>query len=232
MEEIVPVGSQVLAHTATLDGLPDDLAGALIGVARTRPVKAGQVLFNAGDPGDGFYAVLEGALRVVLRGSEGEQLLAILSPGTIFGEMSLFDGEPRSATVVAGRPSRVAFFEKSAVFRFADDHPAVYRHMLCIVGRRLRAANATLAAHSLLPLPGRVAQTLLHLADLFGKDVGQGRTLVHHRISQTDLAAMVGAARESVSRVLNEWKREGHISRIAGYYCIEDREPLTALATL
>ena len=226
------VNPQVLSQSIALDGLPEELAEELIKVARTRPVKAGQAVFEAGDPGDGFYALLEGSLRVVLRGEESEQVLALLSPGAIFGEMSLFDGEARSASVVAAKASRVAFFDKAAVYRFADDHPAVYRHMLTIVGKRLRASNATLAARSLLPLAGRVAQTLLHLSDLFGKDVGQGRTLIHHKISQADLAAMVGAARENVSRVLNDWKREGHISRISGYYCIEDIQALRALATL
>ncbi|MEO1104886.1 MAG: helix-turn-helix domain-containing protein, partial [Pseudomonadota bacterium] len=93
-------------------------------------------------------------------------------------------------------------------------------------------SNATLAARSLLPLTGRVAQTMLHLADMFGKDVGNDRRLVHHKISQADLAAMVGAARENVSRVLNDWKREGLISRFSGYYCIEDVAALRALATI
>ncbi len=226
------VNPQVLSQSVALDGLPDDLAEELTKLARTRPIKSGQAVFETGDPGDGFYALLEGSLRVVLRGEEHEQVLALLSPGAIFGEMSLFDGEPRSASVVAAKPSRIAFFDKSAVYRFADDHPGVYRHMLLIVGKRLRASNASLAARSLLPLSGRVAQTMLHLSDLFGKDVGQGRILVHHKISQADLAAMVGAARENVSRVLNDWKREGHISRISGYYCIEHVSVLRALATL
>ena len=226
------VNPQVLSRSVALDGLPDELACDLIKLARPRPIKTGACVFEAGDPGDGFYALLEGSLRVVLRGEDGEQVLALLSPGEIFGELSLFDGEPRSATVIAVKTSRLAFFDKATVFRFADDNPAVYRHMLCIVGRRLRASNASLAARSLLPLPGRVAQTLLHLADLFGKNVGGERILVHHKISQADLAAMVGAARENVSRVLNEWKRNGLISRISGYYCIEDQPALSALASL
>lgn len=226
------IPANVLSQSIALDGLPNELAEELIKVARNRPVKAGVALFEAGDPGDGFYALLEGSLKVILRGEEGEQVLALLSPGAIFGELSLFDGEPRSATVVAAKASRVAFFDKAAVFRFADDNPGVYRHMLCIVARRLRTSNATLAARSLLPLTGRVAQTMLQLADMFGKDVGDGRRLVHHKISQADLAAMVGAARENVSRVLNDWKREGHISRFSGYYCIEDLPALRALAAL
>lgn len=226
------VTPQVLSQSGALDGLPEDLAEPLAKVARTRPVRPGQSVFEEGDPGDGFYVLLEGVLRVVLRGGEGEQLLAILAPSAVFGEMSLFDGEPRSASVVASKASRVAFFDKAAVYRFADDHPAVYRHMLLIVGRRLRASNASLTARSLLPLAGRVAQTVLHLSDRFGKDVGQGRMLVHHKISQSDLALLVGAARENVSRVLNEWKRQGYISRISGYYCIENKAALKALATL
>ncbi len=226
------VNPQVLSNSVALDGLPEELGAELIKVARTRPVKAGAAIFEAGDPGDGFYALLEGSLRVLLRAEDGEQVLAILSPGAIFGELSLFDGQPRSAAVVAAKASRVAFFDKGAVFRFADENPLVYRHMLAIVGKRLRASNATLAARTLLPLPGRVAQAMLQLAELFGKDVGQGRTLVHHKISQADLAAMVGAARENVSRVLNEWKRDELVSRVSGYYCIEDRQALEALAAI
>ncbi|MEM6849055.1 MAG: Crp/Fnr family transcriptional regulator [Pseudomonadota bacterium] len=226
------VNPQVLSNSVALDGLPEELGAELIKVARTRPVKAGVAIFEAGDPGDGFYALLEGSLRVLLRAEDSEQVLAILSPGAIFGELSLFDGQPRSASVVAAKASRVAFFDKGAVFRFADENPLVYRHMLAIVGKRLRASNATLAARTLLPLPGRVALAMLQLAELFGKDVGQGRTLVHHKISQADLAAMVGAARENVSRVINDWKRDELVSRVSGYYCIEDRQALEALAAI
>ena len=104
--------------------------------------------------------------------------------------------------------------------------------MLSIVGSRLRQANDVLAARSFLPLPGRVAQTLLQLAETFGKPVDNGRVLIHYKLSQADIANMAGAARENVSRVLNDWKRAGTVSRISGYYCLENPEWLRQASAL
>ena len=223
----------LLSQSFSLEGLPEELANCLFSLARTVTLKAGRTLFSFGDPGNGFYSVIDGSLKVILTSHEGsEQLLAVLGPGSIVGELSLFDGRPRSATVVALKSSRLAFVEKSAFQRFADENPAVYRHMLEIVGKRLRVSNDALAARSFLPLPGRVAQAMLQLADSYGKDVGPGRTLIHYKLSQADLANMAGGARENVSRILNDWKRAGTISRISGYYCIENRACLVTAAAL
>ncbi|CAN0604844.1 unnamed protein product, partial [Ectocarpus sp. 12 AP-2014] len=135
-------------------------------------------------------------------------------------------------TVSALKAAQLAFIDKAAFERFADENPAVYRHMLSIVGKRLRQANDVLAARSFLPLPGRVAQTLLQLSETFGKPLDDGRVLIHYKLSQADIANMAGAARENVSRVLNDWKRAGIISRISGYYCLEQPEWLKQAAAL
>jgi len=223
----------LLSQSFSLEGLPEELAQCLFSLARPVTLKAGKVLFSAGDPGNGFYSVLEGSLKVILTSHEGgEQLLAVLGPDAIVGELSLFDDRPRSATVAAVKQSRLAFVEKSAFQRFADDNPAVYRHMLQIVGKRLRTSNDALAARSFLPLPGRVAQSILQLADSYGREVGPGRVLIHYKVSQSDIANMAGGARENVSRILNDWKRCGNISRISGYYCIEKHDVLAAAASL
>lgn len=223
----------ILDRSFSLEGLEERFAAGLAALARTVKLEPGKALFRAGDPGNGFYVVMEGSLKVCVNSCAGsEQLLAMLGVGSVVGELSLFDGQPRSATVVAVKPTRLAFVEKSAFERFADDNPAVYRHILRIVGQRLRQSNDALAARSFLPLPGRVAQTLLHLAVSFGRPLENERMLIHYKISQSDIASMAGGARENVSRVLNDWKRVGTISRISGYYCIEDRRTLEAAATL
>lgn len=225
--------AKFLEQSFSLEGLEEDLKEGLLNLARPVNLTAGQVLFVAGDPGNGFYGVLEGSLKVSIVSGEGaEQLLAVLGPGDVVGELTLFDARPRSATVSALKPAKLAFVEKYAYERFADDNPAIYRHMLQLVGARLRQANDVLAARSFLPLPGRVAQSLLQLADNFGKPLDGGRTLVHYKLSQADLANMAGAARENVSRVLNEWRRAGIISRISGYYCIEEMDTLKAAAEM
>lgn len=222
-----------LKNSFSLQGLDDELTEGLSLLARPMKISAGTTLFENGDPGNGCYAVLEGSMKVSLLSVDGdEQLLAVLGPGDLVGELALLDGRPRSATVSALKDAQLAFIDKAAFERFADENPAVYRHMLAIVGKRLRHANDVLAARSFLPLPGRVAQTLLQLSETFGKQLDDGRMLIHYKLSQADIANMSGAARENVSRVLNDWKRSGTISRISGYYCLEDVKFLEQAATL
>lgn len=220
-------------RSVLLEGLPAALSAGLATLARPVTLADDEVLFSAGDPGDGFYGVLDGSLKVVVFSAQGqEQLLALLGPGAVVGELALFDGRPRSATVVAARPTRLAFVERAAFERYADDNPALYRHMLKIVGGRLRHANDVVAARAFLPLPGRVAQVLLQLAVDFGRPLDGDRVLIHTRMSQAEIAHMAGAARENVSRVLNDLKRTGAVSRVSGYYCIERPAELAAAATL
>lgn len=222
-----------LKNSFSLEGLDPELTSDLSRLARPMKLAAGAILFENGDPGNGFYAVIEGSLKVSILSIDGdEQLLAVLGPGDLVGELALLDGRPRSATVSALKEAQLAFVDKAAFARFADENPAVYRHMLSIVGKRLRHANDVLAARSFLPLPGRVAQTLLQLAETFGKPLDDGRMLIHYKLSQADIANMSGAARENVSRVLNDWKRSGTISRISGYYCLEQLEFLEQASTL
>jgi CRP-like cAMP-binding protein len=115
---------------------------------------------------------------------------------------------------------------------FTRSNPEVYRHITALLARRLRDIDESLAAASFLPLKGRVARALLSLADAFGKDVGSGRILVHQKVSQSDLAAMAGIARENVSRILQEWTRGALISRLGGYYCLENCAALKREATI
>ena len=82
------------------------------------------------------------------------------------------------------------------------------------------------AAGSFLPLKGRVARALLDLAEAFGQDVGQGRILIRQKVSQSDVAAMAGIARENVSRILNDWIRDKLVSRLSGHYCLENKDKL------
>ncbi len=207
--------------------LPADLSSGLFGHARPVRLAANQVLFLAGDPGDGCYRVDEGLLKVtVVSPSGGERILAILGPGTLVGELSVIDGAPRSASVTAIRESKLAFVSRAAFDAFAQANPEVYRPLTMLLARRLRDIDGALAATSFLSLKGRVARALLGLAEAFGKDVGSGRVLVRQKVSQSDLAAMAGIARENVSRILQDWKRRSLVSRLAGYYCLEQKSAL------
>jgi CRP-like cAMP-binding protein len=213
--------------------LPVDLSGLLFAQARRVRLKTDHMLFLAGDPGDGFYRIDEGLLKVTAVSAGGrERILAILGPGAMVGELSVIDGGPRSNSVAAVRDCVLTFVSRVDFHRVAEGHPDIYRHVATLLARRLRNANEVVAASSFLSLKGRVAQALLSLADAFGQDVGSERILIKQRVSQSDLAAMAGIARENVSRILNDWKRLNVVSQLAGYYCLEKRVELMREAEL
>jgi CRP-like cAMP-binding protein len=210
-----------------LSALPAELSSRLFAKARVVSLAVDEVLFLAGDGGDGCYRVDDGLLKASVMSSAGsERILAIFGQGAVIGELSMIDGAPRSASVIALRPSKLCYVSRAAFENFGEAYPAVYRHVTAVLVRRLRDTNGALVATSFLSVKGRVARALLSLAHAFGHDVGSGRILVRQKVTQSDLAAMAGIARENVSRVLQDWMRRSLISRLAGYYCLEDKAAL------
>jgi CRP/FNR family transcriptional regulator, cyclic AMP receptor protein len=208
-------------------GLPVDLWTKPFASAKLIRLAAGEILFRAGASGDGCYRVEHGLIKVaIVSGSGGERILAFLGQGAIVGELSIIDGLPRSATVMAVRETMLGFLSPAAFDVFADKHPEVYKSLAKLLARRLRETDRTIAAISFLSLKGRLARTILELADHFGQEVGLGRIVIRQKIGQNDLAAMAGIARENVTRVLNDWQRHKILSRLSGYYCIENKAQL------
>ncbi len=120
----------------------------------------------------------------------------------------------------------LSFLSRANFARFAKKHPEVYESLVTLLAERLRETDVTIAAGTFLPLRGRVACALLELAHDFGKETGSGRVVIHQKIGQSNLAAMAGIARESVSRILNDWKRRKLVSSHSGYYWIENKAQL------
>jgi CRP/FNR family cyclic AMP-dependent transcriptional regulator len=206
-----------------LAALPTELSQSLFAKARPLSLKADQTLFVAGDEGDGCYRVEEGLLKASIAApAGGERILAVLGPGSVVGELSMIDGGPRSASVTALRDSKLSFVGRAAFEAFGQARPDLYRHVATLLARRLRDTDEALVATNFLSVKGRVARSLLSLADAFGRDLDQGRILIRQKVSQSDLAAMAGIARENVSRVLHDWASRSVVSRLAGYYCLEN----------
>jgi CRP/FNR family transcriptional regulator, cyclic AMP receptor protein len=221
------------SHQGLLSGLPEPLSGELFEAAKAVRLNGDEVLFLAGDVGEGCYRVEDGLLKVTMVSRSGtERILAFLGPGHIVGELSIIDGLPRSASVVAVRPTSLSYLSRTAFEEFAEKHPEIYKSLVTLLAARLRETDGAIAVGSFLPLKGRVACTLLELAEDFGQDVGSGRIVIRQKIGQSDLAAMAGIARENVSRILNDWKRRKLISRLSGYYCLEDKAKLESEAEL
>jgi CRP/FNR family transcriptional regulator, cyclic AMP receptor protein len=216
-----------------LSGLPDHLSAALFARAKPMQINADAALFLAGDAGDGCYCVKSGLLKVTILSRSGhERILAFFGPPAIVGELSIIDGLPRSASVVAVRTATLSFLSRVDFENFASKHLEVYKSLVTLLAHRLRETDAAVAAGSFLPLRGRVACTLLELAQDFGQDVGSGRIVIRQKIGQSDLAAMTGIARENLSRILNDWQRRKLVSRLSGYYCLENKAKLQNEAEL
>jgi len=216
-----------------LSDLPERLSAALLANAKPVKLAADEILFLAGDPGDGCYRLNDGLLKVSMVSPAGaERILAILGPGSLVGDMAMIDGRPRSASVSALRDCKLSFVSRSAFEALAAKNPDVYKHLLSLLAQRLRDTDQVVAAGTFLPVKGRVARALLDLAKAFGNEVGGGRIVIRQKLSQSDVAAMAGIARENVSRILNDWKRQSVVSRIAGYYCLENRAALEAEAEM
>jgi CRP/FNR family transcriptional regulator, cyclic AMP receptor protein len=138
----------------------------------------------------------------------------------------VLNGLARSASVVVVRNATVRFLSNAAFEAFAEKHPELYKSLVGLLAKRLRETNTVVATSSFLSLKGRVARTMLELAEHFGQEVGPGRIVIRQKIRQNDLAAMAGIARENVTRILNDWERRKLVSRLSGYYCLEDKAQL------
>jgi CRP/FNR family transcriptional regulator, cyclic AMP receptor protein len=202
-----------------LSRLPTYLTTDLFAGANPVKLAADQVLFLAGDPGDSCYRVELGLLKVTMVSRSGiERILSFIGRGGIVGELAILDGLPRSASVVAVRDTALSRLTRAEFGAFAERHLELYKSLITLLTQRLRETNVAVAAGSFL--------SLRELADHFGRDVGSDRIVVEHKIGQSDLAAMAGIARENLSRILKDWERRKIVSRLSGYYCLEDKSKL------
>ena len=148
-------------------------------------------------------------LAVCVASDNGEQrMLAILGPGAIVGELAMIDGLPKSASVQAVRDCELTFVSRAAFTAMLRHHWELHMDIMATLAARLRQSDEDMISSSFLTARSRVARALLQFARHLGEETDRGRVLIRHRITQSDLAAMAGVARESVSRTLREWHRQ------------------------
>jgi CRP/FNR family transcriptional regulator, cyclic AMP receptor protein len=157
----------------------------------------------------GFYIILEGSARVAITGPDGrEAVLAFLEQGDFFGEMSLLDGDPRSATVRASSDARLLLVRRQVFLDLLRRFPEIAIGLLTELSSRLRRANHKISALALSPVYARVSGALLQLAELRGFRL-RGQVVIHDRPTQQEIADMANTSRETVSRVLGQMQKEG-----------------------
>jgi CRP/FNR family transcriptional regulator, cyclic AMP receptor protein len=207
MTQSATVSTTALRTFPLFQGLPD---ATLEGVARSammRRFPRGQAVVHAGDRTDYVYFVLTGSLKVVVSDEDGrEVILSILGQGELFGEMGIFGEHPRSASVVAVVPSDLVMLAKNDFRHLMHDNFEVAWRMMCNLADRLRNADRKIESLALMDVYGRVARLLLEMSEEVN-----GETLVVSKITKQDIAKMIGASREMVSRVMKDLSIQGLI---------------------
>jgi len=191
-------------------------------LCQTQHLPAGAVLFQKGDDGDALFGIRKGQVRIETGIADGTRLtLNILGSGDMFGEVAVLDGEPRTADAIADEPSELFILRRADFLAHLEREPRVAVKLIALLCQRIRWMSERMEESVLLPLPVRLARRLCALASDFGSEV---------HISQEQLGIFVGAARESVNRQLQQWRKEGLVDLKRGRILLLEAAKLSSVA--
>jgi CRP-like cAMP-binding protein len=198
-----------LRDAPLFSGLDDQAAEILEKSMTTIVLQRGDVLFNEGDAGNQLYVVTEGKIKLGRSSADGrENLVAVLGPGQMFGELTFFDPGPRSATATAVTDSKLSALGHDVLGPLVEENTGVALAFLHQLAERLRRTNEVVGDLVFSDVPGRVSKALISLAERFGRQADDG-IHVSHDLTQEELAQLVGASRETVNKALADFASRG-----------------------
>jgi CRP/FNR family transcriptional regulator len=204
---------------------PDDFQ-ALVATGRIVKFRKGQTIFRQDDPGDSFFVIVSGSVHITRLTPDGRELtVAILGPGECFGDLALLDGRPRSAGAAAAEKTATFVVMREAFLRWLDERPAASFTLLETLSLRLRHKDEVMSDLAFVDLAGRLAKRLADLA-LATSPVKHVKPDTLLRVTQAQLAAALGASRQSVNRELQHFEDRGWIAVSRGAIRIVDYESL------
>jgi CRP-like cAMP-binding protein len=216
----------VLMSAPLFAALDAEAAVALKSSMEERRLLKGDVLFAEGDPGDRLYVVTDGKIKLGHASGDGrETLLAVMGEGEMFGELSLFDPGPRTATATALTDATVMGLGHAALRPWLTGRPEVAEALLQALAQRLRRTNEAMSDLTFSDVPGRVAKALIDLGERFGESMPDGLHVTHD-MTQEELAQLVGASRETVNKALADFAQRGWIRLESRQVLILDVERL------
>jgi len=209
----------LLAQSELLADLNAGELERILADAHTVRLARNEVLFNEGDAAQALYGVRSGRVAISLQSADGRaSVLALMEVGDLFGDMPIFDGEPRSAQARALEPSDLLYVPYPPIKAVLEARPALLWTVVATLSRRLRSTDAALADSVFLDVTGRTAKRLLELA-------GDADTFALP-ITQEELAGLVGASRERVNKAISAFIRLGWLDQVDRQYRIADRAQL------
>jgi CRP-like cAMP-binding protein len=226
--------ARIFDQCAVFHTLSDEARVELLKRSSRRHFASGQVIFRYRTPGQSMMVILKGEVRISLPEPNGRAIiLADLQRGAILGEMSMLDGEDRSADATALTSCELLALERRDVLAFLERHPSVCLDILQMVCARLRGANERTLELGFLDVAARLAKILLARAKPLGNAAAAtGGVTSRVSDSQGDLAAMIGASREKVNRSLKQMQQQGILTTRDGRIEILDLGALQSIAGL
>ncbi|MEM7442351.1 MAG: Crp/Fnr family transcriptional regulator [Pseudomonadota bacterium] len=222
---------QWLTRSGLFGALDPALLDQLGALCRRRDLARGQILFSQGDEADGLYIVTAGILRILLVAGDGRELtLNLMEPGDVVGEISLLDGLPRSAGAVAMTDVTCLVLSRTDFEAALDENPSLSRQIIYALCELLRRNTDLIGDRAFLGLRGRLCRLLNALAVGHGRAGDDGATEIALRITQSDLATMLGATREAVNKQMNALAKMGLVRIAHGRVLVLDEAGLAELA--
>ncbi len=194
-------------------GLDDQEVHDLMSVAKKRTFRSGEVIFHRDDPGQVLYIIKEGKVKICLISPDGQEIsLVVFGRGEYFGDLALLDGLPRSADAIALEKVECYTLQRGDFHNAIMKNPRIAIQIMEVLCERLRKTDQQVEDLIVLDVYGRVAKKLLELAETHSVKQEDGSILINVRLTQQELAAMVGASRESVNKVLGYFTDKGYIT--------------------
>lgn len=220
----------LLAKSILFHQLPAEDLDRLVAFAKTKRIAAREVICHKAERSNQLSAIISGRVKLSTMSEDGKEMMfGIFGPGEIFGEISLLDGEERTATVTAIEPTELLLIERRDFIAFLERHPTVAIRLLGTLALRLRLTDELFEDTIFLNLPVRLAKRLLVLADSCGQETAQGMR-IGMKLSQQDIGSMIGTSRESVNKQMRAWEAQGLIKCEKGYITISRLDRLENLA--
>jgi CRP/FNR family transcriptional regulator, cyclic AMP receptor protein len=202
-------------------GLTEPELSSIVGHLSRTIYHAGTAVARIDDPGEAIYLIVEGTVKVAVDQPDGSSvILAILGAGEVLGEMSVVQSAGRSATIITLERSTMLWMNRTAFQECMQSVPMIAANLARILASRLRLANEQILLFATQDVYGRIARMLLAFAHEHGKPAANSGVLIPLRLTQTDLAGLVGASRVRVNQVLSTFKDQGYISFDQKHYLI------------
>jgi len=205
--------TQVLKNIPLFADLKDEIIQKIFNLMQKRVYKKGNIILMEEEFGDTLFILNKGSVKITRLSDDGrEVILSILGEGDFFGEMSIFDGENRSANVIALEDTAVLILKRGDFLDLLEKHPKIAIVLLQEMAMRLRRSDQQIEGLSLSDAENRIAMSLLRLAEDLGI-IKQGQVVIDNLPYQQDIANMAGTSRETVSRMLTLLQRKGYIQK-------------------